>query len=280
MSPDKSDIEAHGLNASSCLHPTASFLHFLPPWPPTLLQSFPSCPEVIFVWILAELHCLMTAQSWDFMMQSMSKIGKEQKRSFSKCSRYRRGSYMWEICHHSRGLIMIPAHRERKRAPRYEGSNWAGSVSDSMKRGICLLWNPVGVCELHITHDLWLGRLFFFFLSTWKGSGACYERNWEKNINKAGETFTGLLNSGCRLVCADLNMTASPLFAVRIYSHFLPQEKCQFLHHTLLTTRRFLVIPVFVYHFFLQATGGNLKRYGSLLNTSPRYIILIYVGIS
>lgn len=163
MSPDKSDIEAHGLNASSCLHPTASFLHFLPPWPPTLLQSFPSCPEVIFVWILAELHCLMTAQSWDFMMQSMSKIGKEQKRSFSKCSRYRRGSYMWEICHHSRGLIMIPAHRERKRAPRYEGSNWAGSVSDSMKRGICLLWNPVGVCELHITHDLWLGRLFFFF---------------------------------------------------------------------------------------------------------------------
>lgn len=163
MSPDKSDIEAHGLNASSCLHPTASFLHFLPPWPPTLLQSFPSCPEVIFVWILAELHCLMTAQSWDFMMQSMSKIGKEQKRSFSKCSRFRRGSYMWEICHHSRGLIMIPAHRERKRAPRYEGSNWAGSVSDSMKRGICLLWNPVGVCELHITYDLWLGRLFFFF---------------------------------------------------------------------------------------------------------------------
>lgn len=91
VSPDKSENEAH-INAASCLPTTASFLRFLPPLASHPPSAFPVCPEVIFVGIVAELHCVMTTQSWDFMMQSMSKISKEQKRAFSKCSRYGRGA--------------------------------------------------------------------------------------------------------------------------------------------------------------------------------------------
>ena len=50
---------------------------------------------------------------------------------------------MWEICHRGRRLIMIQSHRERERAPRYEGSNWGALVSGSMKGGICLQWEFV-----------------------------------------------------------------------------------------------------------------------------------------
>lgn len=151
VSPDKSKNEAPHINAALCLYTTASFLHFLSPSPPTLLPPFlfpssPSCPEVIFVGIVVELHCVGATQSWDFMMQPMSKISKEQKRAFSKCSRYHRGSYMWGICHHMirRGPIMIQAHRERARALRYDGSKGGVLVSGSMKRGICLMEESSG----------------------------------------------------------------------------------------------------------------------------------------
>lgn len=68
---------------------------------------------------------------------------------------------MWEICHHRIRLIMIQSHRERKRAPRYECSNWGVSLSGSMKRGICPGILSGG--SLWVTYYTWpLTRKLFF----------------------------------------------------------------------------------------------------------------------
>lgn len=126
VSADQSENEAHLVNMASCSRTIASFLHFLPILPPTFLlpfflPCFPSCTEVIADGIVAELHCVMTAQSRDFMIQSMSNISQEQRRAFSKCSKYHRRSYVRDICHRmiSRALLKIQAPWEGKRAHRY-----------------------------------------------------------------------------------------------------------------------------------------------------------------
>lgn len=115
------DVSANG--AYLQLPSSTSSLLGLPP-SPSILPSFPSCPEVIFAGTVVELRCVMTTQSWDFMMQSMSKISKRTKEGFFKVLWISQGgSYMWETCHHRRGLIMIQWLGERERAPRYVGSN-------------------------------------------------------------------------------------------------------------------------------------------------------------
>lgn len=69
---------------------STSSLLGLPP-SPSFLPSFPSCPEVIFAGTVVELRCVMTTQSWDFMMQSMSKISKRTKEGFFKALWISRG---------------------------------------------------------------------------------------------------------------------------------------------------------------------------------------------
>lgn len=83
VSPDKSENQAH------CINTVFAYNSFLPPLPPSLLlpfrlPSFPSCPEVIFVGFVFELHCVMTTQSWDFTMESMSKNQRRTKECFFK----------------------------------------------------------------------------------------------------------------------------------------------------------------------------------------------------
>ena len=69
----------------------------------------------------------MTTQSWDFMMQSVSKISKEQKRVFLK------EFQIWQGELRVGNMSLYDQEREckgkGKRGLRYEGSKWRDLVS-------------------------------------------------------------------------------------------------------------------------------------------------------
>lgn len=69
----------------------------------------------------------MTTQSWDFMMQSVSKISKEQKRVFLK------EFQIWQGELRVGDMSLYNQEREckgnGKRGLRYEGSKWRDLVS-------------------------------------------------------------------------------------------------------------------------------------------------------